>query len=78
MNRNTEIQDIEIEIEWNIGEIKKGQSYSWSTLIDLYSDLYSDYLSLQEELEHLKQDIEDNYKPIPISEQVGIDDKDFI
>lgn len=78
MNRNIEIQDIEIESEWDIGEIKKGKKYSWSTLIDLYSDLYGDYLSLQEELEHLKQDIEDNYKPISISEQVGIDDKDFI
>lgn len=78
MKPSEEVQYIEIESEWDIGEIKRGQSYSWSTLIDLYSDLYGDYLSLQEELEHLKQDIEDNYKPIPISEQIGIDDKDFI
>ncbi len=78
MKANEEIQYIPIESEWNIGEIKKGQDYSWSALIDLYSDLYSNYLNLQEELEDLKQDLEDNYRPIPVSEQVGISDRDFI
>ena len=33
---------------------------------------------LKEEISHLKEDIEYNYRPIPISEQVGIYDKDFI
>jgi len=33
---------------------------------------------LKEEIEHIIQDREDNYRPIPISEQVGVYDKDFI
>ena len=31
-----------------------------------------------EELERLEQDLKDNYRPIPVSEQYGISDRDFI
>ena len=41
-------------------------------------DLTADKEHLEEELRNLKQDLEDNYRPIPISEQVGISDRDFI
>lgn len=78
MKPNEEIQYIEIESQWDIGEIKKGQDYSWSALIDLYSDLYSEYERLQEEFDDFKQNVEDNYKPISMSEQVGVSDKDFV
>lgn len=78
MKIGTEIQDIAIESNWNIGEIKRGTDYSWDDLINLYDNLYSDYESLKEELEGLRQDLEDNYRPIPVSEQVGISDRDFI
>ena len=78
MKPNEEIQYIEIESQWDIGEIKKGQDYSWSELIDLYSDLYSEYERLQEEFDDFKQNVEDNYKPISMSEQVGVSDKDFV
>lgn len=79
MNRNTEIQDIKIESEWNIGKlVKKGEDYSWNDLFDILDDLYSDYEYLKEEFEDFKRDVEDNYKPIPVSEQVEISDKNFI
>ena len=78
MQPNEEIQYIEIESQWAIGETKKGQDYSWSELIDLYSDLYSEYERLQEEFDDFKQNVEDNYKPISMSEQVGVSDKDFV
>ena len=78
MKRNEEVQYIPIESEWNIGEIKKGHDYSWSSLIDLYSDLYYEYERLQEEFEDFKQEVEDNYKPISKAEMYGVTDKDFI
>lgn len=79
MNKNTEIQDIKIESEWNIGElVKKGTDYSWNDLFDILDDLYSDYDYLKEEFEEFKRDVDDNYRPISVSEQVGITDNDFI
>lgn len=33
--------------------------------------------ALEEELEELRQDLEENYRPIPVSERLGIDDRDF-
>lgn len=33
---------------------------------------------LEEENRNLKQDIEENYEPIPLAEQYGISDRDFI
>ncbi len=33
---------------------------------------------LEEENKNLKQDIEENYRPIPLAEQYGISDRDFI
>ena len=41
-------------------------------------DLICDKENLQSELESLQRDLQDNYRPIPISEQVGISDRDFI
>lgn len=63
-----EICDIKIESIWNIGEIKKGQDYSWSDLIDLYDNLFSEYEYLKEEFEDFKQDVENNYKHIDVRE----------
>lgn len=78
MKPNEEIQYVEIESQWDIGKIKKGQDYSWSAVIDLYSDLFDEYKALQEELKNMKRDLEDNYRRIPFAEQVGINDNDFI
>ncbi len=33
---------------------------------------------LEEENRNLKQDMEENYRPIPLAEQYGISDRDFI
>lgn len=78
MKIGTEIDQIPIESNWNVGEIKKGQDYSWNDLFDLYDDLYSEYERLQEEFEDFKQNVEDNYKPISYAEQVGYNERDFI
>lgn len=47
-------------------------------IINVIDDLIYEYHNLKEEHEKLKQDLEDNYRPIPVAEQVGISDKDFI
>lgn len=52
--------------------------YSIAELIAIIEDIDSDKERLEEELEDLKQDIEDNYKQITPEEMYGISDKDFI
>lgn len=47
-------------------------------LLTMIEDLLVELHTLEEKIEDLEKDIEDNYKPIPISEQVGISDRDFI
>ena len=47
-------------------------------VISLLEDLVGKYRTLEEELENTKQDLENNYRPIPVAEQVGISDRDFI
>lgn len=73
------IENIPIESEWDINNwIKKGVSYSWNELINIISDLVDEYKTLEEEYEDFKQDVEDNYKPISVAEQVGYNERDFI
>ena len=45
---------------------------------DIIEDLLLEIDRLQEKYEDLEQDIEENYKPIPVSEQYGISDRDFL
>ena len=47
-------------------------------VIRLLEELVGKYQILKKEFEDYKQDVEDNYRPIPIAEQVGISDRDFI
>ena len=63
MRPEEEIQYIEIESQWDIGNvIKKGVSYSWAELIDIISDLDYEKEILQEEFEDYKEFVKDNYK----------------
>lgn len=63
MRPEEEIQYIEIESQWDIGNvIKKGVSYSWAELIDIISDLDYGKEILQEEFEDYKEFVKDNYK----------------
>ena len=77
MKIGTEIEQIQIESNWDVGDIKKGLDYSWQDLFDLYDELYSEYERVQEELEDLRRDLEENYRPISISEELGISERDF-
>lgn len=47
-------------------------------LIDILEEIVDEYEHLQDKYNDLEKDIEDNYRPIPYAEQVGISDRDFI
>lgn len=47
-------------------------------VMGIVEDLLSEINSLGEKLEDLENDVRENYRPIPVSEQHGISDEDFI
>lgn len=56
----------------------KGNYLPSESIISIIEDLISEIDKLEEKYSDLEQDLEDNYRPIPVSEQVGISDRDFI
>lgn len=64
--------------EYNLKSFKEKDVYTWDEILDIIQDLESEKFRLEEELEDLKQDMEENYKRIPISEQYEVYDDDFI
>ena len=48
------------------------------TLLYIIEDLICEAEHWKEQYEDLEQDLQDNYRPIPYAEQVGISDKDCI
>lgn len=48
------------------------------SLLHAIEDLYCEVESQKEKLEDLENDLKENYRPIPVSEQYGISDRDFI
>ena len=51
---------------------------SIATLLFIIDDLLEETKSLNEKIEHLENDINDNYRPISVAEQVGVSNSDFI
>lgn len=49
----------------------------WLQIQDFIDELIADKEHTEEEFKNYKQEVEDNYRPIPIGEQVEIRDKDF-
>jgi hypothetical protein len=45
---------------------------------DIIEDLLLEIDRLQEKYEDLEQNLEENYKPIPVSEQYGVTNHDFL
>lgn len=46
-------------------------------LLSIIEDLIGEIEHLKEEKEAIEQDRNDNYRPIPVKEQVGYSEKDF-
>ena len=55
--------------DYNLKSFKEKDVYSWDEILDIIQDLESEKFRLEEELEDLKQDMEENYKRIPVEEQ---------
>lgn len=64
--------------EYDLKSFKEKDIYTWDEILDIIQDLESEKFRLEEELEDLKQDVEENYKRIPVEEQCEIYDNDFI
>ena len=64
--------------EYDLKSFKEKDVYSWDEILDIIQDLESEKFRLEEELEDLKQDMEENYKRIPANEQYEVFDDDFI
>ena len=47
-------------------------------IVSIFEDLIYEIDRLEEKYEDLEKDLEENYRPIPASEQYGISDRDFI
>lgn len=77
LKRASEITGEDYDIKWFDAENFDGY-IDTDELISIIDDLIYEVGRLEERLEDLEEDIRDNYKRIPISEQVGINDDDFI
>lgn len=64
--------------EYDLKSFKEKDIYTWDEILDIIQDLESEKFRLEEELEDLKQDMEENYKRIPVNEQYEVYDDDFI
>ena len=64
--------------EYDLKSFKEKDVYSWDEILDIIQDLESEKFRLEEELEDLKQDMEENYKRISVNEQYEVYDDDFI
>lgn len=64
--------------DYNLKSFKEKDVYTWDEILDIIQDLESEKFRLEEELEDLKQDMEENYKKIPANEQYEVFDDDFI
>lgn len=66
------------DIEKIVGHEIEPMTIEEDDVIGLLEDLVSNYHVLEKEFEDYKKDIEDNYRPVPVAEQVGISDRDFM
>lgn len=79
-----EVSDKEVERFKEISDITvtdyefKGNFVPVVSLLTMIDDLLIELHEKEEQIEDLEQNIKDNYKKIPVSEQIGISDKDFI
>ena len=55
--------------DYNLKSFKEKDVYTLDEILDIIQDLESEKFRLEEELEDLKQDMEENYKRIPVEEQ---------
>lgn len=70
--------DLRFQNEWIRDEFPNQDFVSIEDLIGKIEDLQSEKKEIELEYEQFKSDVQDNYKYIPLAEQVDISDMDFI
>lgn len=68
----------EIEEKINTSYEIKNNLLPLENAMGIVENLLSEINSLNEKLEDLENDVRENYRPIPVAEQYGISDEDFI
>jgi hypothetical protein len=68
----------EIEEITNTNYNFNGDYSNVEKLISIIDDLLIEVKKAQEKLNELENDLNENYRPVSVAEQVGINDKDFI
>lgn len=68
----------EIEEKTNTSYEIENNLLPLENVMGIVEDLLSEINSLNEKLEDLENDVRENYRPIPVAEQYGISDEDFI
>lgn len=68
----------EIEEITNTNYNFNGDYSNVEKLISIIDDLLIEVRKAQEKLNELENDLNDNYRPVSVVEQVAISDKDFI
>ena len=61
-----------------IGDEFKDNFLPSENIVSIFEDLIYEIDRLEEKYEDLEADLRDNYRAIPVSEQYGISDRDFI
>lgn len=69
--------DIRKENKWIKKYFNNADFVSINDLLTCIENLDGDIEYLKEQYKDLEQDLQDNYRPIPYSEQVGVSDRDF-
>ena len=69
--------DIRKENAW-IRKYFNADFVSIDQLIGVIEDLDGEVENWKEKYQDLEEDIKENYRPIPYSEQVGVSDRDFL
>ena len=77
LEKASKITVTDYDIKWFDAENIDGYIDN-DSIISMIEDFICEVGRLEERIDDLEQDIEDNYKPIPIAEQLGISDKDFM
>ena len=75
---NEVLLDIRTYPEWIKKTFRNKDFISIEELYGAYEDAVSEIDYLNDRIKELENDMEENYRPIPQSEQYGISDSDFI
>lgn len=77
LKKVSEITLTDYNIKWFDKENIEGYIDSYS-LFSMVEDMLGEVEKLSDDISDLERDIEDNYRPIPLSEQYEISDREFI